>query len=78
MGKERTMKTTIDYSSHDNAIAKHNAAIADCRDYMGARFDLLVTELRKVESWDQFAALCGFVGIEGYPVKALWNHCHTL
>lgn len=74
------MNTTIEYNQTD-AIAKYNAAIADCREYFGKRFDTVVAEFRKCETpmaMDQFECYMGLAGVSGYPVKAMYNYIWPL
>lgn len=70
----------IDYSGLD-PIAKHEKALQDIVDYMGRdKFDRLVESLRKGEqlTLQHFRLVMSFAGVQGYPVKALYNHIWPL
>ena len=58
-------------------VEKHNAAIADCKDYLGeSRFNEICARIRKNPmTLDELHIALSFVGIQGYPVTAIYNHC---
>ena len=68
---------TVNYESMTPA-EKHNAAIADCKDYLGeSRFNEICARIKKCPNMtlDQLRMALSFVGIQGYPVTAIYNHC---
>lgn len=71
------MKTEILYNQ-TNEIEKHNAAIKDCQNYLGDRWFKFIEYLKTCEKMQDFEIACSFVGIQGYPVKALRNHLFPL
>lgn len=70
---------TVSYEGLDD-VTKHNQAIADVKEYLGEdRFSQL-TELFRQQPYtlDQFSLAVSFAGVQGYPVKAWYNHCYPL
>ena len=66
------VKATIDYSTFTGPD-KANAALDDVREYLGeAKFAVLLDAARDY-NFEQFEVLCGFAGIEGYPVRAMYE-----
>lgn len=63
-------------------IEKHNKAIEDIKDYMGAEKFEELTKRVKVEypNWtlEQFRMAVSFAGVQGYPVKAWYNYIYGL
>ena len=70
----------VDYSECPDEITKHNKAISDIKDYLETpeRFNTLTEHLKKYPKMETFSFICSFAGIQGYPVKALYNYCHPL
>lgn len=64
------MSYTVNYATVPEAI-KAREAIADCRTYMGEKFDLIEQALEASTSHHQALFLIGLAGIRGYPVHAL-------
>lgn len=73
------MKTTISYEGLD-PIEKHNKAIQDIKEYLGAqKFEEVVGLFKGREMpLENFQCYMGLGGIEGYPVKAFYNHIYGL
>ena len=63
------MKYTIDYSSLEGQ-AKVDKAVADCRFWLGDKFDYVVGVLEDFDVGTRVDML-SFAGIEGYPAHAL-------
>lgn len=63
------MKYTIDYSSLEGQ-AKVDKAVADCRFWLGDKFDYVVDAIEPY-SVDMRVSMLSFAGIEGYPAHAL-------
>ena len=71
---------TINYEGR-TPIDKHNSAIQDIKDWLGEeRFDKLVKAIKADPqySFEQFQLIVSFAGVQGYPVKALYNYCYGL
>lgn len=70
------MHTTVDYGKLEGD-AKREKAVQDVKNYLGERFHVVVgfveasKELKDVEF-----GLDMFLGIEGYPVQAMWETYH--
>lgn len=66
------MKTTIQYK---NSPAPRFDAIEDIKDYLDSaeRWDTLLAYVRATKSCAQVAITCSFIGIEGFPVIALYE-----
>ena len=65
----------VDYAGLEPYDARMKA-IADVRDYVGEeRFEILATNFRQLSgiSYDEFALMLSFAGIQGFPVKVLYN-----
>lgn len=69
------MKQTIDYTNL-NEPAKRAKALDDIKFYLGDGYDRICRELKEVKHFESFAFALSFAGIQGYPVKALYNHIH--
>lgn len=67
------MKTIINYK---NSPAPNFDAVEDIREYFGDRYDTVSAEMRKIKDPDLFSSYCGFAGIEGFPVRAWYDHYH--
>lgn len=67
------MKTTIDYS---NDPAPMHKAVEDIKDYLGDAYDNAAEVVKRLESRELFSQVCGFMGIEGLPVRAWYDHFH--
>lgn len=71
---------TVNYESM-TPVEKHNAAIADCIDYLGeSRFNDICERIKLVPDMtlEELHVVLSFGGIQGYPVKAIYNHCFPL
>lgn len=68
------MHHTRNYSNLTGA-EKRAKAIQDCKDYCEGTelFEKLQEYLKKCETLEQFEFGCAFVGIQGYPVHAMWE-----
>lgn len=67
------MKTTISYNQ---SPAPAFDAVQDIKEYLGERYDRVAPEIAKVKHCGQFALACSMGGIEGFPVKAWYEHFH--
>ena len=68
---------TVKYESM-NPVEKHNAAIADCKNYLGeSGFNQICDRIEKYPdlTLNELHLALSFVGIQGYPVTAIFNHC---
>lgn len=66
------MKTTIDYSK---SPAPDFDCVADVQAYLGKRYDSVAEQFKKLNA-DQFTIACSFIGIEGRPIRAWFDHFH--
>ena len=71
--KGSEMKTTIDYAASE---APSFDAVEDVKDYLGSRYDAVASEMKRITDCEQFAMWCAFAGIEGFPVRAWYEHFH--
>jgi hypothetical protein len=70
------MKTEIDYSQMNDA-EKFWKAVNDCKEYFGdKKFEEIVKAAKEDKpTLDHWAKMLGFLaGIEGYPVKAMYQY----
>jgi len=68
------MKTTIDYST---SPAKAFDAVNDIIEHLGERkYNEISPQISLVKDHNQFAFYCMLAGIEGFPVKAWYEHYH--
>jgi len=67
------MKQVIDYSK---SPAKAFDAVEDIRNYLGDRYDTIANHVKTIKSPRIFGFACSFTGIEGYPVRAWYDHFH--
>ena len=67
------MKTTVDYA---NNLAPQHAAVNDIIEYLGERYAQIAQQMRLVTDHQQFSMWCSFMGIEGYPIAAWYDHFH--
>lgn len=67
------MKTTISYK---DSPAPNFDAVQDIMTYLGDRYDRVAPEISKITHCGQFAMACSLGGIEGFPVKAWYEHFH--
>ena len=67
------MHNTIDYAK---SPAPAFDAVEDVRNWFGAKYDTIAQELSKVTNCAQFALYCSLAGIQGFPVKAWYEHFH--
>ena len=67
------MHKTVDYSK---SPAPSFDAVEDIRNWLGDSYDEKAAIMRTL-SQEDFAASCGlFLGIEGFPVQAWYEHFH--
>lgn len=66
------MKITIDYSGQ-SPEDKAKKALADIHGYLDERY-AKAEEIVKTLDVKSFGVACGFLGIEGYPVSAWFDH----
>lgn len=71
------MHYEISYGKHADVAAADAAAIADIRDWLEQeRYDRLCETFAALEqpmSQEDFAVVCSFAGIQGYPVEAWYR-----
>ena len=77
------MHYEINYKGHATVADADRAALKDIAEWMGQeRYDRLCETFAALEqpmSQEDFAVVCSFAGIQGYPVEAwyrsLWPSC---
>lgn len=67
------MKNVIDYKS---SPAPAFDAVEDVIFWLGKSYDKIAREMALVKDCRTFAFYCRFVGIQGFPVKAWYEHFH--
>lgn len=68
------MHNTIDYGK---SPAPAFDAVQDIIDYLGKdKYDKVAPEMAKLTNCGQFAMYCSLAGIQGFPVKAWYEHFH--
>jgi len=67
------MKTTVDYSK---SPAPAFDAVEDIKEYLGAKYDVIAEDMAKITSATEFQFYCEFAGIQGFPIKAWYEHFH--
>lgn len=68
------MHNTIDYGK---SIAPSFDAVQDVMDWLGAeRYAKIAPEMAKLANCGAFAMYCSLAGIQGFPVKAWYEHFH--
>lgn len=68
------MHNTIDYSK---SPAPAFDAVQDVMDWLGPeRYNKLSGQMSLITNCGQFALICSFAGIHGFPVKAWYEHYH--
>ncbi len=71
------MKTNITYDDASQETNDRKALIDMLFWYQGFdKFKLLVRSIKAGCPFDQLAFMCGFSGVEGYPVNAMWRRYH--
>lgn len=65
------MHTTIDYT---NRPAKQFDAVNDIMEYLGSHYAKIALDMAKVVNTEHFENYCGLAGIQGFPVRAWYNH----
>lgn len=66
------MKITIDYGKSPSPSFD---AVQDIKEWIGAEgYAKIAPEMAKITNRDQFALYCDLAGIEGFPVKAWYDH----
>ena len=67
----------VDYGQMTDT-EKHEKAIADCKEYLGeSGFNQICDRIKKYPDLtpNELHLALSFVGIQGYPVTAIFNHC---
>lgn len=64
---------TVDYS---NSPAKAFDAVQDVMEWFGDTYQLIADMMKPVTDPDMFAFYCMLSGVQGYPVKAWYEHFH--
>lgn len=67
------MKYEINYNNISDEQRKRDSAINDIKQYMGDRYGILGDYAMRATKYRYLSYACGFAGIEGYPVVALWE-----
>lgn len=69
------MHNKIDYT---NMLDKERAARLDFVQYLGYKKSRILIKIiyHTNTLYGEFEAWCGFAGVSGYPVKAMWNKYH--
>lgn len=67
------MRTTIDYTHNP---AKHHAAVEDIKNWLGAKYDDIAQDMKRVTNPQRFRFYCMLAGIEGFPVLAWYDLFH--
>jgi hypothetical protein len=68
------MHTTIDYNK---SPTPQFDAVEDIRDWLGKeRYKTVAPEMAKLSNCEAFAMYCSLAGIQGFPVKAWYEHFH--
>lgn len=68
------MKQIISYT---NEPAPKHKAVEDIKFYLGDQYDNAAMHMKAVTDTYDFHACCAmFLGIEGFPVKAWFDHFH--
>lgn len=49
-------------------------AVADIQFYLGDKYARVRDIVKEIKDCEQFAIACSFVGIQGFPVKAWYEH----
>lgn len=64
----------IDYDHIADEQAKRDKGIDDLRQYVGQeRFSILGGIAMRATKYGELSFMCGFAGVEGFPVIALWD-----
>lgn len=67
------MKTTKDYSA---SAAPQFDAVEDVKSYFGERWPTVTKLMAGVKDREQFTNWASFAGVDGFPVKAWYEHYH--
>lgn len=68
------MHNTIDYSK---SPAPSFDAVEDIRSWLGEeRYKTVAPEMAKLNNCGAFAMYCSLAGVQGFPVKAWYEHFH--
>mgnify|MGYP001581466005 CR=1 FL=1 len=68
------MHTTINYNQSPSPAFD---AVQDIIEYLGReRYDKVAPEIAEIKHCGQFAMACSLGGIQGFPVKAWYEHFH--
>lgn len=69
------MKYDTSYTHIPDGPARYVAAMEDAREYFGndKKFNHVMTEIGKIDSFDVAALALSFTGIQGFPAKAMWT-----
>lgn len=63
----------IDYKGMD-ANKKRTKALTDVKQFLGrAMYNKIMTVAMECHCYRQFSFYAGFVGVQGYPVVAMWD-----
>ena len=67
------MKIEVSYAKSE---APNFDALEDIKDYLGGRYEKIAEQVKAIKEFETFEIICGFLGIEGFPVKAWFRHFH--
>lgn len=74
------MHTTVDYTSMKTEDEKEAKALADCKEWFGEeRYEKIVQTFKAektVPTFQKFSFLLCMGGVEGYPVRVLYEHIY--
>lgn len=67
------MHTKVDYTK---SSAPNFDAVNDIMEWLGDKYATVAPEMAKVTDTDAFMFYCGLAGIQGFPVRAWYDHFH--
>ncbi len=67
------MHTTIDYSK---SVTPNFDAVNDVQDYLGEKYPEIARAMSTITDPYSFSCYCGLAGIQGFPVRAWYEHFH--
>lgn len=67
------MHTTIDYSKSPAAAFD---AVEDVKEWFGPKYQAIADQMKLVVDCEQFELYCNLGGVQGFPVKAWYEHFH--
>lgn len=61
---------------YDNSPCPATDAVFDTQDYFKSNWGSVIDKLGKIRDQNVFAMALSLAGVEGFPVKAVYNHIH--